>query len=66
MPTFSDPVAVRNPKLPGRVVVVSRRQLPALAESGWVEAKSPAAKKAVEQASPEGTTPTSPSKEDDK
>jgi hypothetical protein len=65
VPNIADPIAVRNPKLPGRVVVVSRRQLPALAESGWVEAKSPAAKRAVEETSPEGTATITPSKEDD-
>lgn len=62
MAKILDPVAVRNPALPGEVHVVSRRQLASLAKNGWVEAKSPAAKQAVEQAAPEGAPPT-PSKE---
>jgi hypothetical protein len=59
---ISDPVAVRHPDMPGEVHVVSRRQLPSLERRGWVEVKSPAAKKAVEQTAPEGADNT-PSKE---
>lgn len=67
MPSFPDPVAIRNPKLPGVVVVKSRRALPAYGLSGWVEAKSSAAKAAVEASTTTTTSPerdTTPSKED--
>jgi hypothetical protein len=47
MATVPDPVAVRNPSLGDGHHIVSRRQLPSLEKRGWVEAKSPAAKKEV-------------------
>jgi sugar-specific transcriptional regulator TrmB len=55
MATVPDPVAVRNSSLGDGHHIVSRRQLPSLEKRGWVEAKSPAAKKevaAVEAKSP--------------
>lgn len=52
---ITDPVAIRNPKLPGRVVVVPRRTLAAYAKRGWVEAKSSAAQAAVEASQPTST-----------
>jgi hypothetical protein len=47
MATVPDPVAVRNSSLGDGHHIVSRRQLPSLEKRGWVEAKSPAAKKEV-------------------
>ncbi len=41
MPDFPDPVALYHPSDPDEIVVMSRFQLPTLALSGWVEAKSP-------------------------
>lgn len=52
MPTPSDPIAIRHPKLPGEVIVIARSAFPAHEASGWVEAKSPAAKAAVEAQTP--------------
>ena len=66
MPTFRDPIAVRHPDTPGEFVTVPRRAFASLKRRGWVEAKSPAAKAAVEhQTSPRGDD-TTPSKEDRK
>lgn len=60
---MNDPIAIRHPKLPGFVKTIERRSFPARERNGWVEAKSPAAKAAVEKkASPRGDLPT-PSKE---
>jgi hypothetical protein len=47
MTTIPDPVAIRHPSMPGEFFVISRRQLVAHQRRGWVEAKSPAAKKEV-------------------
>lgn len=53
---FEDPVALRHPALPGEIVVMSRLQLPALAEVGWVEAKSPEAKALIAGEAPSSST----------
>lgn len=59
MADFPDPVALRHPAMPGEIVIMSRLQLPTLAESGWVEAKSSEAKAALAAAQPtEDPTPT--------
>lgn len=48
-----DPVAIRHPKLPGRdPIVIARSAFPSHERRGWVEAKSPAAKAAVEASTP--------------
>lgn len=56
MADFPDPVALRHPAMPGEIVIMSRLQLPTLALSGWVEAKSPEAKAALAAV----TTPEDP------
>lgn len=56
---------MRHTSAPGFVKVVSARQFASWERKGWVEAKSPAARAAVEDESPEGTT-TTPRKEDNK
>jgi hypothetical protein len=61
-----DPIAIRHSSAPGEFTIVARRTLPAWLKRGWVEAKSPGAKAAVEQASPGGDTATPSTKEDRK
>lgn len=53
MSDSTEPVAIRHPSFSGEVYVVSRLALPAYTEAGWVEAKSPEAKAAVEAAAPQ-------------
>lgn len=54
-----DAVAVRHPGSPGEVHVVPANQFASLSRNGWVEARSPAAKAAVETTTPtEGETPS--------
>lgn len=60
----SERIAIRHPKLPGEFVTVARRTLPAYERRGWVEAKSPAAKAAVEQETVPSGDPATPSEED--
>ena len=53
---IEDPVELSHPLMPGEIVIRSRRQMPAMQEAGWVEAKSPEAEAAVEaNTSPEDT-----------
>lgn len=59
-------IAVRHPDMPGEFVVISKRSFPSRAKRGWVEAKSPAAKAAVETQSPRGDAPNPSVKEDKK
>jgi len=60
-----NPVALRHNDLPGRFIVVDHQAVPAHEKRGWVEAKSKAAKAAVEDStSPERDA--TPQKENDK
>lgn len=60
-----DRISMRHPDLPGEFVVVPRSTFDkSYSKNGWVEAKSSAAKAAVEeQTSPKADAPTT-SKED--
>ena len=51
-----DDITMTNPLLPGVEVVQPRASLPAWAEVGWVELKSPAASVAASPKSPDGDT----------